>query len=209
MIQMGDGMACFERVMDKGIDAMPSWTMGLPSNHGTTPPAAPTNTSNAYRMMMGPYGVTGKWWLQLIMQQHRPKNVAEICGCTMTLHSSAPQTTRTHNATARVDLEKQATINRRVEAGCSWRLLQTKHICHPTLLRRQRRLDTPAAFVIPKQWQWPQKQWTSFTDIPTAFQPRGVANLMAAITVHCPTEYAGDGRMQSNAPPRPPLQLLS
>lgn len=67
--------------------------MGLPSNHGTTPPAAPTNTSNAYRMMMGPYGVTGKWWLQLIMQQHRPKNVAEICGCTMTLHSSAPQTT--------------------------------------------------------------------------------------------------------------------
>lgn len=93
MIQMGDGMACFERVMDEGIDAMPSWTMGLPSNHGTTPPAAPTNTSNAYRMMMGPYGVTGKWWLQLIMQQHRPKNVAEICGCTMTLHSSAPQTT--------------------------------------------------------------------------------------------------------------------
>ena len=50
----------------------------------------------------------------------------------------------------------------------------------------------------------PQKQWTSFTDIPTAFQPRGAANLMAAITVHCPTEYAGDGRMQSNAP-----QLLS
>jgi hypothetical protein len=47
------GSGALRAVMDEGIDAMPSWLMGCHQIMAPLHPAAPTSTSNAFRMMMG------------------------------------------------------------------------------------------------------------------------------------------------------------
>jgi hypothetical protein len=59
-------------VMDGDVDAMPSRTMGLPSNHGITPPAASPIPSNGCGASSRGLETTIVWLLRLIIGTAQP-----------------------------------------------------------------------------------------------------------------------------------------
>ena len=125
------GSGALRVVMDDGNDAMPSRMMGLPSNHGTTLPAAPPSPSNDRSTFARP--TSGGIMVPAAANITAPcrRMWSRLAAMLILGHH---QTTQTYNPTTRV--EEQATINRRVQV--TWkRILESRIQLH--LVRMWRR----------------------------------------------------------------------